>query len=408
MLEETAQAERFSSAPFLPVSAVVLIHLGFALIGAATTLLGVILPALATRFALDDDQAGRLFSAQFAGSLVGTFAAGYFWKRLGFAQTIVIGLLLMSAGICAMAFFGLSGIVSGIFLNGVGIGLAIPTINLLISAINPLRAASALNFLNFIWSGGAMLCPAFVGLLGRSLEIRLPLLALSVCLLIPALSLFGFSAKFRKTAFIVSPQESSRGSSVPPMFIWRSGLALIIAVLLFFCVGAENTLSGWLTAYSLRLQDGHSSLWTATTTFFWMAFLMGRLLAPLFLRVFTEPMFVLICLLIGLIGAALLLTPSQYSLLSLGTALAGFGLAPIFPTLFAQFTKNFGETGATRWLFISSTIGGALMTWLVGFLSTATGSLRSGLSVTFFCFLAMLFLQAWSIAKSRLRPMPTD
>ncbi len=398
MFDESVKA---GSPPSVPVSFVVLIHLAFALIGAATTLLGVILPALAGRFVLDDAQAGRLFSAQFAGSLVGTFVAGRLWKRLGLSLTILSGLLIMSAGICAIAFFDLSGAVLGIFLNGVGIGLAIPTINLLVSAINPLRAASALNFINFIWSAGAMLCPAFVGVLSGSFDIRLPLFALSACLLILALIQLGFTSKFRKIAFAAPSTETL--TPVSPKFIWRTGLALTIAALLFFCVGAENSLSGWLTAYSLRLQDGQSSLWTATATFFWMAFLLGRLFAPLFLRALAEPTFVLICLFIGLTGAALLLLPSQYSLISLGTALAGFGLAPIFPTIFAQFTKHFGETGASRWLFISSTIGGALMTWFVGFLSTASGSLRSGLSVTFFCFLAMLFLQAWLITKLRSR-----
>ena len=399
MFEQSAKAH---SAPSMPVSFIVLIHLAFAFIGAATTLLGVILPALAARFALDDAQAGRLFSGQFAGSLVGTFLTERLWKRFGFSATILVGLLIMSGGICAVAFFDLSGTVLGIFLNGVGIGLVIPTINLLVSAVNPLRAASALNILNFVWSAGAMFCPAFVGMLGHLLDIRLPLLALSICLLILALIQLGFSAKFRNVAF--ASQSQQRPASNDSQFIWRTGLALIIAALLFFCVGAENSLSGWLTAYSLRVQDGQSSLWTATATFFWLAFLLGRLFAPLFLRQIAEPTFVLICLLIGLVGAALLLMPSQYYLISVGTALAGFGLAPVFPTLFAQFTKHFGESGATRWLFISSTVGGALMTWFVGFLSTVSGSLRSGLSVSFFCFLAMFFLQAWSISKFRSRP----
>ena len=241
-----------------------------------------------------------------------------------------------------------------------------------------------------------MICPAFVGFLGNSFDIRLPLLALSVSLLLLALIFAAFS-RFRKMT-IVTLRKTNLSA---PRYIWRTGFAPIIAALLFFCVGAENSLSGWLTAYSLRLQNGHSSLWTATATVFWMAFLLGRLFAPLFLRLIAAQTFVLICLLVGLSGAALLLIPPQYSLISVGTAFAGFGLAPVFPTLFAQFTKQFGETGATKWLFVSSTIGGAFLTWLVGFLSTLSGSLRSGLAVTFFCFLTMLILQTWLIAQFR-------
>lgn len=384
-----------STSASAPVSFVVLIHLTFAFIGAATTLLGVILPALAARFALDDSQSGKLFSAQFAGSLAGTFLGELLWKRFGFRLTILIGLLVMSGGISAIAFFDLPGVVFGIFLNGVGIGLTIPTTNLLVSTLNPQKTASALNILNFVWSGGALVCPAFVGFLGSAFEIRRPLLALAVSLAFLAL-IIGISTQSLKLSVVQSPKIQLSAQSKR---VWRTGLALIIAAILFFCVGAENSLSGWLTAYSLRLQNVGGSLWTATATVFWLAFLLGRLFAPLFLRAFSEPIFVLFTLLIGLTGAALLLVPPQYSLISVGTAFAGFGLAPVFPTIFAQFTKHFGETGQTKWLFVSSTIGGALLTWLVGFLSTASGSLRIGLAVTFFCFLTMVILQCWLIAQ---------
>ncbi|MEP6923876.1 MAG: MFS transporter [Pyrinomonadaceae bacterium] len=381
------------------VSYVVLIHLAFALIGTATTLLGVILPALAARFELDDSQSGKLFSAQFAGALLGTFLAERLWIRFGFSLTIVIGLFVMSAGVFGMGFFNLNGVVGGIFLNGIGIGLAIPSTNLLISALNPQKAASALNILNFVWSGGAMICPALVGFLSNSFDIRLPLTALAISIMFLGF-IFAAFARFQNV-----PGKTATNSvfSDSPN-VWRTGFALIIAALLFLCVGAENSLSGWLTAYSLRLQESQGSLWTITATVFWTAFLLGRLCAPLFLRTISANRFISICLLIGSIGAGLLLIPSAYSFLSIGTALAGFGLAPIFPTLFAQFTTRFGETGATKWLFVSGTLGGAFLTWLVGFLSTINGSLRSGLAATFVCFLIMFVLQTRLVSQPLADP----
>jgi len=50
-----------------------LIHVGFVFIGIATTLLGVIIPALSARLNLNDAQSGAFFTVQFAGSLFGTF-----------------------------------------------------------------------------------------------------------------------------------------------------------------------------------------------------------------------------------------------------------------------------------------------------------------------------------------------
>ena len=50
---------------------VVLLHGGFLLIGVVVTLLGPILPMLATKWSLDDAELGLLFTAQFRGSIIG-------------------------------------------------------------------------------------------------------------------------------------------------------------------------------------------------------------------------------------------------------------------------------------------------------------------------------------------------
>ena len=47
-------------------------YIGFALTGIVTTMLGPLLPALKVRWGLTDAQAGYLFAAQFAASVVST------------------------------------------------------------------------------------------------------------------------------------------------------------------------------------------------------------------------------------------------------------------------------------------------------------------------------------------------
>lgn len=398
MSETLAKFRRLRS---LKIPFVFLIHLTFLFIGVATTLLGVILPALANRFGLDDAVSGNLFTAHFAGSLAGTFWGERLWQRFGFSVTIVVGLLVMSTAIFGIGSAYFNWLVLSLFLNGFGIGLTIPATNLLVSALNPQRAAAALNILNFTWSGGALLCPAFVGLLTVSFDIWLPLMVLASLLLFLAFALAIFA---RRESVVV---DSGKQISGFKQNVWQTPFAFLIAALLFFCVGAENSLSGWLTAFSLRLQNDNSSLLTISATVFWLAFLLGRLFAPFFLGRVAENKFILISLITGAFGAVLLLIPAPNFLplnfpILIGTALAGFGLAPIFPTLFAQFTNRFGETGQTKWLFVSSTLGGAFFTALVGYFSTLSGSLRSGLTTTFVCFLMMIVLQSFLTFKNCL------
>src|SRR4051812_10191383 len=132
------------------------IYFGFALTGVATTLLGSALPALMKRFTLTDGQAGYLFAAQFLSSTGEVILSGWLAARFGFKKTLVPGFLLIAAGIASLALVTWPGCLAAVACYGVGLGVAIPACNLHVAAVNPDRRASALNTLNFIWTGGAL------------------------------------------------------------------------------------------------------------------------------------------------------------------------------------------------------------------------------------------------------------
>jgi fucose permease len=68
------------------------------------------------------------------------------------------------------------------------------------------------------------------------------------------------------------------------------------------------------------------------------------------------------------------------------------GLASIFPISVSLFPRWFAEstTTASSPVFASGNIGGAVLPWLVGVVSTHTGSLRSGFIVPLVGVAAML------------------
>ncbi len=57
----------------------------------------------------------------------------------------------------------------GFFINGIGIGLTLPSINMLILELNPTRTVSALSILNFFWGFGAILSQPFVDISAAAL-----------------------------------------------------------------------------------------------------------------------------------------------------------------------------------------------------------------------------------------------
>jgi MFS family permease len=69
------------------------IYAGFVLTGMVTTLLGPVLPVLASRWSLDDPHAGYLFTTQFLGSMVGVGLL--IVPRFGFTHSLAHSYVLL-------------------------------------------------------------------------------------------------------------------------------------------------------------------------------------------------------------------------------------------------------------------------------------------------------------------------
>ena len=112
--------------------------------GILTTLLGPMLPILIARWAMNDTQAGNLFLVQFLASLVGVQLSGVLLARWGFRPAFLSGLLLMACGVATLYLGSLWLGLASVAAYGLGLGLIIPTDNLLIAEIGS-SSGSGLN-----------------------------------------------------------------------------------------------------------------------------------------------------------------------------------------------------------------------------------------------------------------------
>src|SRR5438093_12949422 len=86
--------------PIRTASGTLLVHAAFVLTGVMTTLLGPMLPVFSARWSLSDSQAGYLFTAQFAASILGVALSIVMVHRFGYRLTIYIGLGSIDVGAC--------------------------------------------------------------------------------------------------------------------------------------------------------------------------------------------------------------------------------------------------------------------------------------------------------------------
>jgi MFS transporter, FHS family, glucose/mannose:H+ symporter len=359
---------------------------GFFVIGVVTVLLGQVLPVLISRLQLNDAEAGMILLAQYTGALTGTLLVGWVNRRMGFATAAVIGLVLMAAGLPGLNAREFIVCWAGIFTYGLGIGVAIPAINLLTIEVSPVeRQSSAVNFLNFAWGVGAICSPPFVAAVSGEGSILAVTLILVVGLLVVAAALLTILGVVRTRS-----TEHTTANETPR--IWHRPAAWLFLLFSFCVIGVEGGMIGWLTTYSEDLRAAGGPGLNATM-FYFLFLVLGRGAAGVISRRISENTLISICSVILVVGIVTIVLSD--SLILFGAALAGLGSSAIFPTNMVRFTKIFGA-GATRNatpIFIIGTLGAASVSSLVGFVSHNLGSLRSGLVVILSSSVAVLFLQ---------------
>jgi len=364
---------------------------GFLLAGLGTVLLGPILPALSHDWGLTDQQGGVLFAAKFVGSFLGGVSVP---RRLRFG--ILGGMVFACVGFGAFALsIGLKTGAACLLVGGFGLGQIIASTNILAGRRYREHTGSALASLNFFWSLGAVACGVIVAAVLPRFALRGPLLMFAGMFLATGMGgLLGSS----RASFAALGEPVGQPVALPLAVLVR------FALLLFLYGGLETCMTGWLTTYTLRFSDVRLLGGQSAIVLLWSALTAGRAIASAALRVMREATLQRWALGVSAVLIALLATTNHGPLLSLYCVLLGLSLAPFFPTTFALLIKRRPTAREAGSILAVSGLGAALFPWMMGAISTHSGSLRIAMIVPLLLALGLLLL---SLAAGRPEPRTT-
>jgi len=362
--------------------------------GILTILLGPLLPSLEARWSLNDAQAGELFSSQFLASTVGVAVSGMLLPRFGYRFVLVLGLACMALGVGTLPLGPWAFGMASVACFGTGLGLVIPTANLLVADENPQRKASALSLLNFFWSVGAVACPFLLAPFQQGDRTSTFLLALGVAIAVLAL--------FLASITLPRPLESAQtvtASRPSVLSLVRSQAAILLGALFFLYVGTESAVGGWLASYAKRITNSSGTMWVATPSFFYGALLVGRAAAPMILRRISDLNLARVGLATALLGVVALVASQSLAAVVGSAIVIGLGFSAIYPITIALLSHKFGPAAARLGsvMFALAGFGGAFVPWVVGVFSTGMSSLQLALTVPAAGCAAMLaiYLRNW-------------
>lgn len=358
---------------------------GFSLTAAGTVMLGVLLPVLSQKWGLRDDQAGLLLFVQFFGSGLGAFATG-----LHRIRSLATGYGLMAATLSVLMLGGFRTAYAAFLLYGVGLGMAMTSTSLLFSDRWGDDRAAKLEWLNFVWSAGAVAGPVgFLPFLHQG-DYR----ALFATILAFSLAMFAWVVLREREEVRVTPAPRSgpRDHSARVAFF----LLLLLAM---GTVGVEVAMSGWLTTFSHRAGMRSVAGAALATSIFWLGEMASRFAFSTRLLGRVGRWAVLRWGLWGVTASAIaVIAVPRPGFIFVAAWMAGAFIGPLYPLLLSFLL----ELSPWGWFFAVGGLGAAIFPWATGLLSAHFHSLRIGLAVPGVTGLALAGLAA--LVSRHLRP----
>jgi len=161
-----------------------------------------------------------------------------------------------------------------------------------------------------------------------------------------------------------------------------------------------------MSTYATRTTAWTFAASTLAVAVFWAALLLGRATTPAILAWVSELRLYRTAVVATIAGVVLLLAAHSPLSILAGSALTGLALAPVFPLILALFLAEIGGSHNAGWVFAVAGLGGAVLSWLTGIISSRTGSLRIGLLVPGTAALLMLAMISRRRANRDRGPSP--
>jgi fucose permease len=256
------------------------------------------------------------------------------------------------------------------------------------------------SLLNFFWGVGAVFCSLMVAWTAahRLLPFFLGAVALFLVLLALAMRNLSFpaAAKSLEAKFAAAkPKEYSASSSWREMA--KSPAIWLFAAVFFLYPGAETAVGGWIGSFVSRLGSRGAAMSSIMPAFFWSALTVGRAFGTAFLHHFSERRVLRAGCAAGAAGIGLMLWAPALAGVIAGALITGLSFSTLYPITVARLSERFGVAARSigSVMFSLAAVGPAVIPWMVGVISHATGSLRAGLllplAATVTLFLIHLF-----------------
>jgi len=313
------------------------VYLGFILFGLSENIKGPAIPRMQLSFNLDEAQIGTLLSLNSLGYLIACTFTALLVRKIGVKHTtnIAFGSMLISGVLIWLSYnYGL--LIGSTFLLYIGNGMLEIGLAIVAARIFTRNTGTMMNLAHFFYGlssiGAPLLATGLMSLSigGTTIDWRVMymlVLALSLIPMIPT-----FLAKFPGDEIKQEDRKSFR-ALLSDISLW-----LLIAILTFGVI-SELAVGGWLVNYLEKTYQWSTVSASSMLSSFFIGFSLARLLlGPIIDRIGYTLSIIIVSLFAGVCTFIAVLAGENYAIFF---ALAGAGVAPIYPTVMAFISKRY-------------------------------------------------------------------
>lgn len=365
--------------------------------GMLMSFLGAVLPVWGYHIRGNLVEAGRYFLAMAIGLAVSYPSARLLLARRGVRWSVTAG-----CGLAAVAFLWLGAAAppaawgwraGGVVLLGLSAGWLNAAAFQSISRIYEHDPASTVNMAGTLFGLGCLVTVAGLRLGYYVYDAT----SLMILLAVPC----AFAAGLYWRSGFLTPAAHERKPVQRVFEEVRSPGAVLFSLILFFQLGNEWSIAGWLPVFLVQrvgLSPERAILLLAA---YWLALTLGRVLAQGLLAQVGHGKLLISSVAASLTGCLILLSTNNYFGCWVGTLLCGAGYSAVYPLVIEKIGSRFPDyhPGFYNGLLSLGTAGGLVVPWLLGYAATWAGlgaivAIPAAGIVMVFVLLSILWLEA--------------
>ncbi|MFA9455957.1 sugar MFS transporter [Halalkalibacter sp. AB-rgal2] len=353
---------------------VIVVFAGFLLFGISENVRGPAIPQIQSDFQIGEAQLGLLLALNSLGFLLACMYTSILAKKIGIKATTIIAFIAMAlSGVCLFASTSFPYLTASFFFLYVGNGMLEIALAIIAAQIFKNHTGTMMNLSHFFYGLGSTVAPIMAASLmgwefgGEELGWRfmyMIVLSLTILPIIPTLI-----ARFS------NEEEEDGEENISIKKLMKDRIAWTIVILLTFGVTAELATASWLVNYYVHVFQWTIEDASKILSLFFFFFMLARLfLGPVTDKIgyiHSILLFSLFSSVCGIIGIAL---GNDGAIV---IALAGAGIAPIYPTVMALLAKRYAKGTGTAITFTVSLmgIGSVVINLFIGFFIEAINAL---------------------------------